>query len=271
MAKETMRFPTDIHTHVVINHIADKYDLRKYGLFYVDTYPITSEPILAIISPEVAVQVSQAVVYPKHPILKMDFGMVLGARGLVTQEDQQWRDLRTMFSPGFAPGNLLSMVPMIIEEGEVFSSRLSALSSTGGFVQSMDDLVSTLTVDVMGRALLGLRFNSQEKSNPMVTSVIQAGRLAKSASTFSPERLNFWRLLKLKYHCRVSNSKITQALVTKWQELAASPETARNSNVIMDIAMTKYMKKGGNLKDDLTTDFLQIMRDKYVATQTCIS
>ena len=52
-------------------------------------------------------------------------------------------------------------------------------------------------------------------------------------------------------------------LCVKWSELAAFPEKTAYSNAIFDIAMAKYMKKGGKLGDHITKDFLELMRDKY--------
>ena len=83
-----MKFPPDVHNQVMMNYIADKYDLRKYGLFYIDTYPIQYEPVLVVISPDVAAQVTQTESYPKHPVLTAEFGRAIGSRGIVGQEGE---------------------------------------------------------------------------------------------------------------------------------------------------------------------------------------
>jgi cytochrome P450 len=264
LAKETPKFPLDAHNQLLMNYVADEYDLRQYGLFYVDIYPIQSDPLLVVISPEVAVQVTQMsqITYPKHPVLNRDFGRSIGPRGIVGQEGSEWKELRTMFNPGFSRANLFSMVPMIVEECEVFASRLSRLAAVDSFVESLESLVAALTVDVIGWALLGMRFNSQASSNPLVTSIIKASKLTRNLSDFSPERLNLWRILKLRYYEAVSNGKITQMLQRKWSELAASPAQAEGSNAIFDIAIAKYVEKGSKLGDHVTKDFLELMRDK---------
>jgi cytochrome P450 len=262
MAGETMKFPPDVHNQVMMNHIADKYDLRKYGLFYIDSYPIQCEPVLVIIAPDVAAQVTQTESYPKHPILAAEFGRAIGPRGIVEQEGEQWKELRTMFNPGFSQANLLSMVPMMVEETTIFVNRLSGIAAGDGFIQNTNDLAAAVTVDIIGQALLGVRFNAQTTSNALVTSVVQASHLSLNVSDMSPERLNIWRNLKLRYHEAVSNKKIADILSTKWAELATASEKPNSSNAIFDIAMAKYMKRGGSLTDGLTSDFLDLMRDK---------
>lgn len=265
IAKETMKFPTDVHNHVVMSHIADTYDLRKHGLFFVDSYPIMSEPLMVILSPEIAAKVvqSQTESYLKHPVLNEGFGRAIGPRGMVGQEGEQWKELRTMFNPGFSQANLLSMVPMMVEETTIFVSRLSKIAAGDGFIEDTDSLAAAVTVDIIGQALLGVKFNAQTTSNALVTSVVRAGHLVKTFTNFDISRLNLWRYLKLRYHEAVSNTKITEILSARWFELAAAPEKADSSGAIFDIAMAKYMRRGGSLEFGVTKDFLELMRDKY--------
>ncbi|KAM0127293.1 hypothetical protein ACHAP3_008861 [Botrytis cinerea] len=261
MAKEAPKFPPDFHSQLLMNHIAEEYDLRKYGLFYVDVYPIQSYPLLVVTSPEVAAQVTQITSYPKHPALNTNFGRALGVKGILGQEGEAWRELRTMFNPGFSQANLFSMVPMIAEESEIFVSRLSKLAAGDGFVPALESLAADLTVDVIGQALLGMKFNSQTRTNDLVSSIMEASRLTRTSSNFSLARVDLWRILKLRYYEKLSNSMLTQMLRQKWSDLAASPKKAAHSNAIFDIAMMKYMKNKGQLDGNLTNDFIGLMRD----------
>ncbi|OBT88469.1 hypothetical protein VE02_03289 [Pseudogymnoascus sp. 03VT05] len=263
LAKETMKFPRDVHDHVVMSHIADTYDLRKTGLFFVDSYPIMSEPLMVILSPVVSAQViqTQGEPYPKHPVLNARFGRAIGARGMVGQEGEQWKELRTMFNPGFSQANLLSMVPMMVEETTIFVSRLSKLAAGDGFIENTDSLAAAVTVDIIGQALLGVQFNAQTTTNDLVTSVVRASHLVKMLTNFDIGKLNAWRYLRLRYYEAISNTKITEILLARWSELATAPEKASSSGAIFDIAMAKYMKRGGSLKTGVTKDFLELMRD----------
>lgn len=265
LAKETMKFPRDVHDHVVMSHIADTYDLRKHGLFFIDSYPIMSEPLMVILAPEVSAQVlqNQGEQFPKHPVLNESFGRAIGPKGMVGQEGEQWKELRTMFNPGFSQANLLSMVPMMVEETTIFVSRLSKLAAGDGFIENTDSLAAAVTVDIIGQALLGVQFNAQTTSNDLVTSVVRASHLVKTHTNFDIGKLNAWRYLKLRYYEAISNTKITEILSARWSELATAPEKASSSGAIFDIAMAKYMKRGGSLQSGVTKDFLELMRDKY--------
>jgi cytochrome P450 len=245
-----------------MNHLADEYNLRQYGLFYLDLYPIQADPLLVVASPEVAAQVTQIKSYPKHPILRNILGPALGNRGIVGQEGAEWKELRTMFNPGFSQGNLFSMVPMMVSETEIFAARLSALAAGDGFVSSIEKLAADLTIDVIGQAVLGLRFNSQTSENSMVQNIIRVAKLVEPVSNISPQRLNIWKAVKIRYFGTMLNNELTKILRMRWSELAGLPEKAKNSNAIFDIAMAMYMKKGGKIGESMTQNFLELMRDK---------
>ena len=264
LAKESPKLPTDAHSHVLMNELADKYNFREDGLFYMDVYPIQNFPMLVVASPEVAVQIAQiSNPYPKHPKLKDDYGAVFGYEGLVVKEGAEWKELRSMFNPGFSQANLLTMVAMIAEETEVFASRLSNIASRDGFVSSIETLAAELTVDIIGQAVFGQKFNSQTSTNTIVNGIIQASRIVGTDSDISPQRLNLWKYLKLKYYETTSNNQLLRMLRLRWSELASSPEKAAHSNSIFDIAMATYMKKGGKVDVNVTKEFLELMRDKY--------
>jgi cytochrome P450 len=246
----------------MMNHLADEYNLREKGLFYVDLYPMQYTPVLVIASPEVAAQVTQINSYPKTTALA-EFAPVLGRRGLVSLEGTAWKDVRTMFNPGFSNANLLTMVPMMVEETQIFASRLSKIAAGDGFASSSETLTAELTIDIIGRALFGIKFNSQNATNPLVNSLIQASHLIPNGSDISPQRVNLWRELKLKYHEKIVNTQVMNMLRMRWSELASSPQTAAHSTAIFDIAMATYMKRGGKVEKNVTTNFLELMRDKY--------
>ncbi|KAL3421803.1 hypothetical protein PVAG01_05959 [Phlyctema vagabunda] len=247
-----------------MDRLAEKYDLRKAGLFYLDIYPIKGVTTLVVVDADVAAQVTQGkTTWHKHPAMGEEFGRAIGPRGLVLQEDEEWKELRTMFNPGFSAANLMSMVPMLVEEGEIFTSRLSKLAAVdGGFVRSMDSVAAALTVDIIGQALLGVKFHTQTTPRgTLVSSIIETSRLVKTLTNISLERFNLWRLAKVRYYDYLANSELSSVLLKKWEELVAAPEAAQKSNVIFDIAMDKYMRRGGKLEGEISKDFLEVMRD----------
>jgi len=257
-----MRFPIDAHPYIMLSSVTDKYDLRKAGLFYLDTYPVVTEPQMVVISPEVAAQVTQAHSLPKHNIIREDFGRAVGPRGMVGLEGAEWKDLRTRFNPGFAISNILALVPVIVEEADVFISRLSDIAHVDGFVRSMESMTTEMTIDIIGQAILGTRFRSQSTVNKLVKPLIETSLLSKAPTNFSPERLNLWRMLKLRYNAWLSDREIDAAILERWKVLETS-NGAKSSNVVVDTVLAKFMKDRGSsrMDDPEAKDFLNLIRD----------
>ncbi|RFU36302.1 hypothetical protein B7463_g99, partial [Scytalidium lignicola] len=263
MAETATKIPLDAHNQLAMNYLSETYDLRKYGLFYVDLYPIQSTPLLVVCSNDVATQVTQSssTYFKKHPIVIKDFGRSFGRRGMVVLEGNEWKEVRTMFNTGFSQANLFSMVPMMAEQSEKFADRLSKFAREGGFVASIEVLAAAVTVDIIGHAILGLDFKAQTDSpNPVITAIIQGAKQTRSMADISPERLNLWRIAKYRYYDWVSNTAITKMLNERWKVLRENPAQTSESNAIFDLAMAKHMKRGGKL-GEATKDFMELMRD----------
>lgn len=265
MAEAAAKIPTDAHNQVPMTYLAQKYNVTENGIFYVDLYPIQNDALLVICKPEVATQVSHSpsTYFRKHPVLKRDFGQALGMRGLVGLEGDEWREVRTMFNPGFSLVNLFSMVPMIVAKCEKFTERLTRCAEADGFVRSMESLAAGVTIDVIGHALLGVDFKAQTDSpDPIVVNVVNGAKQCGTVSDLSPQRLDLWRIGKKYYYDWASNSGIARLLTVRWKELKENPAIASESNAIFDIAMAKHMKRGGKLGDESTKDFMELIRDK---------
>ncbi|KAH8811289.1 cytochrome P450 [Xylogone sp. PMI_703] len=263
LAEVASKIPIDAHNQVTMNHLAETYNLNKYGLFYVDLYPLQFETLLVVFGADVTTQVAQSTstYFKKHSILTRDFGRSIGLRGLVSLEGNEWKELRTMFNAGFSQTNLFSMVPMMVEESKKFAERLSKLAQEGGFIPSMESLAAAVTVDIIGHALLGVDFRAQTDSpHPVVTNIIQGARQTRSMADLSPERLNPWRIAKYRYYDWASNLAITKILNKKYEELKNNPTKASESHAIFDLAMAKHMKRGGKISE-ATRDFLELLRD----------
>ena len=51
---------------------------------------------------------------------------------------EQWKKLRKMFNPAFAPSHLETMVPAIVQESEVFVEKLNKVADTGEIIKMND-------------------------------------------------------------------------------------------------------------------------------------
>ena len=80
----------------------------------------------------------QTVNLPKSKYSYSALKPVVGAYSLVVIDGEQWKKLRTMFNPAFAPSHLEKMIPAIIEESEVFVKKLDQSVESGGVIKMTD-------------------------------------------------------------------------------------------------------------------------------------
>jgi cytochrome P450 len=78
---------------------------------------------------------------PKFLPAYQDIKPILGASSIVTLEGEHWRQLRKMFNPAFATSHLETMIPLMVEESEIFITKLKNLADTGEVVR-MNNLVT---------------------------------------------------------------------------------------------------------------------------------
>ena len=72
---------------------------------------------------------------PKARTAYLVLKSVIGVNSLVIIEGQEWKRLRKMFNPAFAPSHLEKMIPAIVEESEVFVEKLRGIADSGKVVR----------------------------------------------------------------------------------------------------------------------------------------
>ena len=103
-------FPPKAHPHVYAHYIRKKYNLGKF--FYVDFWPLGPRSLF-IADPEITNQyVTTSQSLPKSPLVNDYLYQLLGKNNMVSLEGNQWKNLRSMFNPGFASAHLMTLVPV---------------------------------------------------------------------------------------------------------------------------------------------------------------
>ena len=152
LAKIAASLPFDIHPHSYAHYIRKAYDLGP--IFYLDTWPM-ADPMLVIAGdPQAANEVTVAHSLPKHSSLASFLTPFGGKQNLVSMEGKEWKAWRAIFNPGFAPGNLMGLVPDIVDAVEVFARVLGEWADRKEVV-IMEEVATRVTVDVIGRVVLG--------------------------------------------------------------------------------------------------------------------
>lgn len=152
-AEVAMKWPDDMATSLVPYLISQEHpEISKHGFFYLDFWPVANQ-MLVVSHPDMMAQFCQDPSLPKHSQMPFEFGPFSHGIDLVTSNGQLWKTWRSIFSPGFSSKNIQSYIPAMLEEYGVFRSKLEAVAATGEVV-NMDRFTMTLTVDIIGHAVL---------------------------------------------------------------------------------------------------------------------
>ena len=152
-AKVTMKHPTDIAVSLVPWLIAEDYpEFAKNGYFYLDMWPVAA-PMICVLHPDIMAQITQDPSLPKHVQMPFEFGPLTHAKDLVTSNGQIWKTWRKIFSPGFSAQNVQTYIPAMLEEYNVFRSKLGVHAANGEII-NLDKTLMAVTVDIIGHAVL---------------------------------------------------------------------------------------------------------------------
>ena len=145
------KLPDDVHGHVLPHQI--KLTMPDLGpMFYIDTWPF-GPPILAIVGPDPAHQITQLHSLPKFHALREFMRPMTGGNDLVTMEGKEWKTWRSIFSPGFSSGHLMTLVPEMMEDLSTFCEVLREVAKKPDVIL-MDPLATKLSLDIIGRVTL---------------------------------------------------------------------------------------------------------------------
>lgn len=147
-------YPADVYGHWVplLVHKAYPEICASRGVVYIDTWPI-EYPMLAVYDPIIINQFTKEQSRPKHELVLDGFWILTHGLDIFTAEGQRWKTWRRIFNPGFSVQNLMSFVPQILEEIEVFRGWLKDVANSGRVVELVDQ-AERLSMDVVGHLAL---------------------------------------------------------------------------------------------------------------------
>ncbi|KAK3954784.1 cytochrome P450 [Pseudoneurospora amorphoporcata] len=164
--------PSDRHIDLVLLEIW--HSLGQPPLFLMDLRPVG--PCLCIIaSHHLAEQISRSSAAFAYSVPKSytlgELVPLVGHDSMIIKEGQEWKELRKRFNPGFAPGHLMGLLPVVAEKVWMFTRLLERVVSDsadqegqgGGKVVRLDMLTQGLTVDVIGEVVMEVDVGAQEE------------------------------------------------------------------------------------------------------------
>jgi cytochrome P450 len=75
----------------------------------------------------------------------------MGGPNLLSMNDQEWKQWRALFNPGFGPGYLMELVPTILQPIETFVGKLRERANT---VFCLEELATRMTMDIIVKVTL---------------------------------------------------------------------------------------------------------------------
>ncbi|KAK0714467.1 cytochrome P450, partial [Apiosordaria backusii] len=248
------------HAHLLL--IADQVR-REYPhldtAFYLDIWPF-GPPTLMVISPELVSQFTQDVSLPKFEGLRKFLEPLTGKKDLVSMEGHEWRHWRSKFNPGFSAGNILSMIPAMVEEFRAYRDviRQHALQ---GDIFPLELPTLAMSMDIIGRVVLDQRFNSQQSFNALTGGMVDQVAWCDAGLHANPlQYLNIARPFVQRYNTWRMNSYLDPILKQRYATIRQRPK----SKVIADLIMSTYAGHPSQPTDKqqprMDPDFSEFMR-----------
>ena len=158
-------FPDGMHPHSWIPYMQKRYGMGD--IFYMDWSPLGPR-WLFITNPEIIGQhITTTQSLHKSPLEANFLDIFLGPHNMVSVEGATWKNLRTMFNPGFSATHLMTLVPYIVDSSLVFYDVLRQKAETNELI-GLEELGTRLTIDIIGKVVLDADFDSQKKPHPIV-------------------------------------------------------------------------------------------------------
>ena len=188
--------------------------------------------------------------YPKHPLVKdfiQNFG---GPFNLVSEDGAVWKRWRSAFNPGFSSGHLMTQVPAIVKECEVFCDIMAQHAKRNDLFR-MEIATTRLTVNVIGRIVLDIDLNAQLGANVLVDAFNSQVHWQARGAQFQPSEL--WDIRRPIIQ-RYNNWKMDRYVGARLDERFAGRQSRGRSKHVIDLALETYLKEiKGSSGDDTQT------------------
>lgn len=159
-------FPKDVHPWRTFSKMAEDNDLTNCPVYYLDIWP-ADMPLMMVMDPGVATQIQNK---HKNRVALDRFGSVLGHDSLVSANGPTHKELRNMFNPGFSYGNIISLLPYMIQQIHVFLKVLrQEMAANNGFIHEFEKNPMALAGDIIFVLAIGLNTGCQESEYPLLS------------------------------------------------------------------------------------------------------
>ncbi|KAK0849759.1 hypothetical protein LTS02_013452 [Friedmanniomyces endolithicus] len=254
--------PKNAAPQTLFNIIQEEYGLPD--TFYLDVWP-AGAPILITFDTAVMHEFTVAQSLPKHPAVDKFLQNFGGPGNLASSEGAVWKKWRSAFNPGFSASHIMSLVPLMVDECEIFSDILTKHAKNNDLFR-LERAATSLTVDIIGRVVLDHELGSQTAPNELVNTFMTQVKWQERGAQFNPIELIDWPLRYVvqghlnrkmdRYIGKCEHTdgfdpwKMSETLadptthcLTGIDERFASREGRGKSKAIIDLALEAYLKE----------------------------
>ncbi|KAM7191691.1 Cytochrome P450 [Rhypophila sp. PSN 637] len=204
----------------------------KPPILFVDLRPL-SAPMLLVTTHEVAEQVSRpSKLFPlsttKSPTWT-HMAPIIGMTSILGKEGHEWKNIRKRYTPGFTSRHLWTLLPLILDQTKPFIQHLDHFAATNE-VFPIETLISNLTFDIIGAAVLDVDLNAQHMDRSQQGEVIRL--FWDLLRTYGDDKNNlpWWLIPRVHYKRRRLGKRIDTLVRALVYQKYAEAKSQRSSN-----------------------------------------
>ncbi|KAL2127976.1 hypothetical protein VTI74DRAFT_9913 [Chaetomium olivicolor] len=229
-------------------------DLGNPPIMLFDLRPVTY-PMVVILNHEVAEQISRASKLfpwstPKSPTMDMLL-RVTGPHSILTKQNEDWKQIRKRFNPGFAPQHLMTLLPCIVDKTMMLVEQLDHYASSGKEFL-LNKLTINLTFDIIGAVTMSVDFNAQHPETSGQGEFIQLYDQLLQMYGVNDSQLPWWMHPRREWRRYQLGKKIDSRLEAMIRQKHAEQQQAGNAGS-RDI-LTLSLQGNGQLSKELLHD-----------------
>ena len=235
MGDAVKELPSGIHYQSLMVYIGQKYNMP--GVYHLDLWPI-GNPMIIISDPAAITQMTQVNSLPKHPVNDTFVGSLVGRPSIVVVEGAEWKMIRNIIMPSFAPSYMASLTPVIRKHVERFLHILDNHATTGESFKLQDACMS-LTFDVIAEVVMGVDSESQRGYNALS---YHFGRAAKN-TPISGLSLDFIRMYVPRWWHASRQTKIVRKIILQRHADRSTISKSKKPKAAIDLFIQAYQEQ----------------------------
>ncbi|KAI3326771.1 cytochrome P450 [Xylariaceae sp. AK1471] len=229
-------------------------------IIYMDLWPFLPYPLIYATSPEACYQMTQEKAQPRHSMFAWAILPVTGGKDLISMDIPDHRVWRSRLNPGFSSRNLMSQVPLMIEEVDTFVQQLRDKAGRNheyGEIFLLYDRTVNLTFDIILRTAIDLRVNEQLAGpGPILKAMRQLISHIKAENI----RSRFERMTPAyRQDVTIHETTIRDILLPHLKSLLGKEMDPTSPKTVIDLALKELKSESGDASVQPGEGFIDIV------------